>query len=324
MVTPWWRNRRVLPWVVQGAVGLVVLLLIAFLLGNLVRNLSAAGLLLTWRWLGQPAGFDIAESVIPFHAGLPYWRGLLAGLANTLRVVLSGLVGATLLGTLAGMSSFSSNGLLRRLVRLYVEVVRNIPLLLQLVFWYFVVFLSLPNGAAALQLPGVVLAKSGLYLAGFQHGLGWIGPQLLNGVWQAPLRLSVEFSALLTGLVVYSGAYIAEVVRGGIAAVPPGQWEAASSLGLGWLASLRHVVLPQALRVIVPGLNSQYISLAKNSSLAVAVGYSDLYAVAETTLNQTGRAVEVVILLLATYLALDLLISALMNGLNAVVQIRER
>jgi general L-amino acid transport system permease protein len=301
-----------------------VLLLIAFLLGNLVRNLSAAGLLLTWRWLGQPAGFDIAESVIPFHAGLPYWRGLLAGLANTLRVVLSGLVGATLLGTLAGMASFSSNGLLRRLVRLYVEVVRNIPLLLQLVFWYFVVFLSLPNGAAALQLPGVVLAKSGLYLAGFHDGLGWIGPQLLNGVWQAPLRLSVEFSALLTGLVVYSGAYIAEVVRGGIAAVPPGQWEAASSLGLGWLASLRHVVLPQALRVIVPGLNSQYISLAKNSSLAVAVGYSDLYAVAETTLNQTGRAVEVVILLLAAYLALDLLISALMNGLNAVVQIRER
>ncbi len=324
MATPWWRNRRVLPWVVQGAVGLVVLLLIAFLLGNLVRNLSAAGLLLTWRWLGQPAGFDIAESVIPFHAGLPYWRGLLAGLANTLRVVLSGLVGATLLGTLAGMASFSSNGLLRRLVRLYVEVVRNIPLLLQLVFWYFVVFLSLPNGAAALQLPGVVLAKSGLYLAGFHDGLGWIGPQLLNGVWQAPLRLSVEFSALLTGLVVYSGAYIAEVVRGGIAAVPQGQWEAASSLGLGWLASLRHVVLPQALRVIVPGLNSQYISLAKNSSLAVAVGYSDLYAVAETTLNQTGRAVEVVILLLAAYLALDLLISALMNGLNGLVQIRER
>jgi general L-amino acid transport system permease protein len=106
--------------------------------------------------------------------------------------------------------------------------------------------------------------------------------------------------------------------------VPSGQWEAASSLGLGWFASLRHVVLPQALRVIVPGLNTQYISLAKNSSLAVAVGFADLYAVAETTLNQTGRAVEVVILLLAAYLVLDLLISALMNGLNHLVQIRER
>ncbi|MCS5705756.1 ABC transporter permease subunit [Synechococcus sp. FGCU-3] len=315
MVTPWWRDRRVVPWLVQGVVGLLVLLLIAFLLGNLVRNLTAAGLLLSWRWLGQPAGFDIGESLLPFNAELPYWRGLLAGLINTLRAVISGLIGATVLGTLAGMANFSSNGLLRRLVRLYVEVVRNIPLLLQLVFWYFVVFLSLPNGTAALQLPGVVLAKSGLYLG---------DPQLVNGVWQAPLRLTVEFSALLTGLVVYSGAYIAEVVRGGIASVPRGQWEAASSLGLGWWASLRHVVLPQALRVIVPGLNTQYISLAKNSSLAVAVGYADLYAVAETTLNQTGRAVEVVILLLGAYLVLDLLISAVMNGLNQLVQIRER
>jgi general L-amino acid transport system permease protein len=321
---PWWRNRRVLPWLVQGAVGLLVLLLIAFLLGNLVRNLSAAGLLLTWRWLGQPAGFDIGESVLPFNAELPYWRGLLAGLSNTLRVVISGLMLSTVLGTLAGMANFSSNGLLRRLVRLYVEVVRNIPLLLQLVFWYFVVFLSLPNGTAALQLPGVVLAKSGLYVAGFANGLQWTVPQLVAGVWQAPVRFSVEFGALLTGLVVYTGAYIAEVVRGGMASVPSGQWEAASSLGLGWFASLRHVVLPQALRVIVPGLNTQYISLAKNSSLAVAVGFADLYAVAETTLNQTGRAVEVVILLLAAYLVLDLLISALMNGLNHLVQIRER
>ena len=324
MVTPWWRDRRVLPWLVQALVGLVVLVLIAFLLGNLVRNLTAAGLLLSWRWLGQPAGFDIGESVLPFGAELPYWRGLLAGLANTLRAVISGLIGATLLGSLAGMANFSSNGLLRRLVRLYVEVVRNIPLLLQLVFWYFVVFLSLPNGSDALQLPGIVLAKSGLYLAGVQNGLQWGGPELVNGVWQAPLRLSVEFAALLTGLVVYSGAYIAEVVRGGIVSVPRGQWEAASSLGLGWLASLRHVVLPQALRVIVPGLNSQYISLAKNSSLAVACGYTDLYSVAETTLNQTGRAVEVVLILLGSYLLINLVISALMNGLNGLVQLRER
>jgi general L-amino acid transport system permease protein len=324
MGTPWWRDRRVMPWLVQGIAGLMVLVLIAFLLSNLVRNLTAAGLLLSWRWLGQPAGFDIGESLLPFQAEMPYWRVLLAGLVNTVRVVVTAVVGSTLLGTLAGMASFSSNGLLRAIVRLYVEVVRNIPPLLQLVFWYFVVFLSLPNGAAALQLPGVVLAKSGLYLAGFQNGLQWAGPQLANGIWRAPLQLSVEFAALFSGLVVYGGAYIAEVVRGGIAAVPRGQWEAASALGLGWLSSLRHVVLPQALRVIVPALNTQYISLAKNSSLAVAVGYADLYAVAETTLNQTGRAVEVIILLLAGYLALDLLISGLMNGLNHLVQIRER
>jgi len=321
---PWWRDRRIVPWVVQAVVGLLVLLLIAFLLGNLVRNLTAAGLLLSWRWLQQPAGFDISESVIPFNAQLPYWRALAAGLVNTIRAVLVGLVGATLLGTLVGMASFSHNGLLRRLARVYVEVVRNIPLLLQLLFWYFVVFLTLPNGVAAIQLPGVVLAKSGLYIAGFGEGLRWMGPTLVNGVWQAPVRLSVEFGALLTGLIVYSAAFIAEVVRGGIAAVPKGQWEAASSLGLSWFATLRRIVLPQSLRVIVPGLNTQYISLAKNSSLAVAVGYTDLYSVAETTLNQTGRAVEVILVLLAAYLTLDLLISALMNGLNRLVQIRER
>ncbi|MFM7269927.1 MAG: ABC transporter permease subunit [Cyanobium sp.] len=321
---PWWRDRRVVPWLLQGAVALAVLLVIAFLLSNLIRNLTAAGLLLSWSWLGQPAGFDIAETVLPFQASDPYWRGLLAGLVNTLRVVIAALIGSTALGTLLGMASFSGNGLLRGLTRAYVEVVRNIPLLLQLVFWYFVVFLALPNGTAALQLPGLVLAKSGLYLSGFGEGLRWVAPHLVNGVWQAPLRWSVEFAALLTGLIAYSSAFIAEVVRGGIAAVPRGQWEAASSLGLSWLQTLRQVVLPQALRVIVPGLNTQYISLAKNSSLAVAVGFTDLYSVAETTLNQTGRAVEVVLFLLGAYLAIDLFISLVMNSLNRLVQIRER
>jgi general L-amino acid transport system permease protein len=314
-VTPWWRNRRLIPWLAQAAAGLVLLVLVAFLLGNLVRNLTAAGLLLSWGWIDNPAGFDIAETLLPFQADMPYWRALLAGLVNTLRVVVVGLVGATLLGTLVGVAAFSSNGLLRRLARLYVEVIRNIPLLLQLVFWYFVVFLALPGGSAAIQLPGVVLAKSGLYLG---------SPELVNGQWQAPLRFTVEFSALLTGLVVYTAAFIAEVVRGGVAAVPRGQWEAARSLGFSHLQMLQRIVLPQALRVIVPGLNSQYISLAKNSSLAVACGYTDLYSVAETTLNQTGRAVEVVLILLGSYLLINLVISALMNGLNALVQLRER
>jgi general L-amino acid transport system permease protein len=314
-VTPWWRNRRLIPWLVQGVTGLVVLVVIAFLLGNLVRNLTNAGLLLSWSWLDNPAGFDVSETLLPFNAELPYWRALLAGLVNTLRVVVAGLVGATVLGTLIGVTAFSSNGLLRRLARVYVELIRNIPLLLQLVFWYFVVFLALPSGVQAIQLPGVVLAQSGLYLG---------APELVNGVWQGQLRITVEFGALLTGLVVYTAAFIAEVVRGGVASVPPGQWEAARSLGLSPLQTLRRIVLPQALRVIVPGLNSQYISLAKNSSLAVACGYTDLYSVAETTLNQTGRAVEVVLILLGSYLVIDLLISALMNTVNSWVQIKER
>ena len=314
-VTPWWRNRRYLPWLVQGAAALLVVVVVAFLFTNLLLNLTTRGLLLSWSWLGQPAGFDLAETILPFDASLPYWRAMLAGLVNTLRVVITGLVGATVLGTLIGTASFSSNGLLRRLARVYVEVIRNIPLLLQLMFWYFVVFLALPNGRDALQLPGLVLAKSGLYLG---------SPELVDGVWQAPLRFTVEFGALLTGLVVYSAAFISEVVRGGIASVPKGQWEAATSLGFSPLLTLRRIVLPQALRVIVPGLNSQYISLAKSSSLAVACGFTDLYSVAETTLNQTGRAIEVMLILLGSYLVIDLVISALMNGLNGLVQLRER
>ena len=312
---PWWRNRRYLPWLVQGVVALAVGVVVAFLLTNLLLNLTARGLLLSWSWLGQPAGFDLAETILPFDASLPYWRAMLAGLVNTLRVVIAGLVGATVLGSLIGTASFSSNGLLRGLARVYVEVIRNIPLLLQLIFWYFVVFLALPNGTDAIQLPGLVLAKSGLFLG---------DPQLVNGVWQAPLRFTVEFGALLTGLVVYTAAFIAEVVRGGIASVPKGQWEAASSLGFAPLLTLRRIVLPQALRVILPGLNSQYISLAKNSSLAVACGFTDLYSVSETTLNQTGRAVEVMLILLGSYLVIDLVISALMNGLNGLVQLKER
>ena len=312
---PWWRNRRYLPWLVQGVVALAVGVVVAFLLTNLLLNLTARGLLLSWSWLGQPAGFDLAETILPFDASLPYWRAMLAGLVNTLRVVIAGLVGATVLGTLIGTASFSSNGLLRGLARVYVEVIRNIPLLLQLIFWYFVVFLALPNGTDAIQLPGLVLAKSGLFLG---------DPQLVNGVWQAPLRFTVEFGALLTGLVAYTAAFIAEVVRGGIASVPKGQWEAARSLGFAPLLTLRTIVLPQALRVIVPGLNSQYISLAKNSSLAVACGFTDLYSVSETTLNQTGRAVEVMLILLGSYLVIDLVISALMNGLNGLVQLKER
>ena len=312
---PWWRHRRVLPWLIQGGVGLVVLLLVCVVCTNLVVNLSTAGLLLSWHWLGSPAGFDLGETLLPFSANQPYGLALISGLVNTLRVIAVGLVGATVLGTAVGVASFSSNALLRTLTRIYVEVIRNCPLLMQLLFWYFVVFLALPDGAAAIQLPGLVLAKSGLYLG---------SAQLVNGIWSGPFTLSLEFMALLTGLVVYSGAFIAEVVRGGVQSVPQGQWEAARCLGLKPVQVLGRIVLPQALRVIVPALNNQYISLAKNSSLAVAVGYSDLYSVAETTLNQTGRAIEVVLILLGSYLVIDLLISALMNGLNHLVQLKER
>ena len=315
MPVPWWRDNRKLGWFIQLAAGLFLLLAIALLLGNLERNLARAGLRLTLGWLNQPAGFDIAETLLPYRASDSYGRALLAGFVNTLRVVVSGLVLATALGVAVGAASFSGNPLLRGVTRVYVELVRNIPLLLQLVFWYFAVFLSLPSADQALQLPGMQLAKSGIYL---------FGADLVNGELVGGLRLSLELAALLTGLVIYSAAFIAEVVRGGIASVPLGQWEAAKSLGLKPLQILRLVVLPQALRVIVPGLNSQYISLAKNSSLAVAIGYPDLYAVAETTLNQTGRGIEVFLLLLVVYLMLDLVISVVMNAIDRLVRLQER
>jgi general L-amino acid transport system permease protein len=312
---PWWRDNRKLGWLIQLVAGLFLLLAIALLLGNLERNLARAGLRLTLGWLNQPAGFDIAETLLPYRASDSYGRALLAGFVNTLRVVVSGLVLATALGVAVGAASFSGNPLLRGVTRVYVELIRNIPLLLQLVFWYFAVFLSLPSADQALQLPGMQLAKSGIYL---------FGADLVNGELVGGLRLSLELAALLTGLVIYSAAFIAEVVRGGIASVPLGQWEAAKSLGLKPLQILRLVVLPQALRVIVPGLNSQYISLAKNSSLAVAIGYPDLYAVAETTLNQTGRGIEVFLLLLVVYLMLDLVISVVMNAIDRLVRLQER
>ncbi|WP_341883669.1 ABC transporter permease subunit [Synechococcus sp. UW140] len=315
MPVPWWRDNRKLGWFIQLAAGLFLLLAIALLLGNLERNLARAGLRLTLGWLNQPAGFDIAETLLPYRASDSYGRALLAGFVNTLRVVVSGLVLATALGVAVGAASFSGNPLLRGVTRVYVELIRNIPLLLQLVFWYFAVFLSLPSADQALQLPGIQLAKSGIYL---------FGADLVNGELVGGLRLSLELAALLTGLVIYSAAFIAEVVRGGIASVPLGQWEAAKSLGLKPLQILRLVVLPQALRVIVPGLNSQYISLAKNSSLAVAIGYPDLYAVAETTLNQTGRGIEVFLLLLVVYLMLDLVISVVMNAIDRLVRLQER
>ncbi|NBV69862.1 MAG: ABC transporter permease subunit [Synechococcaceae bacterium WB4_2_0805] len=315
MPVPWWRDNRKLGWLIQLVAGLFLLLAIALLLGNLERNLARAGLRLTLGWLNQPAGFDIAETLLPYRASDSYGRALLAGFVNTLRVVVSGLVLATALGVAVGAASFSGNPLLRGVTRVYVELIRNIPLLLQLVFWYFAVFLSLPSADQALQLPGMQLAKSGIYL---------FGADLVNGELVGGLRLSLELAALLTGLVIYSAAFIAEVVRGGIASVPLGQWEAAKSLGLKPLQILRLVVLPQALRVIVPGLNSQYISLAKNSSLAVAIGYPDLYAVAETTLNQTGRGIEVFLLLLVVYLMLDLVISVVMNAIDRLVRLQER
>ncbi|TGH25080.1 MAG: ABC transporter permease subunit [Aphanocapsa feldmannii 277cI] len=277
----------------QGLFGLLLLALIGLLLSNLQVNLLRTGQGLGFGWLVQPAGFELSEHWLPYLPGDSYAWALLVGFVNSLRVVGLGLVASTLVGVVAGSASFSTNLLLRQLAFGYVAMVRNVPLLLQLLFWYFVVFLGLSST------PQV-----------------WLGGLLSlsnQGVEVLGQRWSVEFGALLAGLTLFTGAYIAEVVRGGITS-------AARSLGLGDnVKALRLVVLPQALPAILPGLASQYINLAKNSTLAIAVGYADIYAVSDTTITQTGRAIEGFLVLLLSFLLLDLLISGLMQLLNRMV-----
>jgi general L-amino acid transport system permease protein len=290
----------------QAIAVLLILLAILFFWSNLARNLQQLGIRLGFGFLNSQAGFTIGETPVPYQSSDSYSRALLVGLVNSLRVIVTGIVFASLVGITAGIARLSDNWLVRTIALVYVETLRNTPLLLQLFFWYFAVFLTLPTPDNAVQWLGLFsISNAGMVLPG-------------------GLRLSPEFSALLLGLSIYTATFIAEVVRGGIQSVPKGQWEAAKSLGLKPGLTMRLVILPQALRAIVPPLANQYLNLAKNSSLALAVGYPDLYAISSTTFNQTGRAVEVMVLISATYLTISLTISLLLNLYNRSVQIVER
>lgn len=380
---PLWRDDRFWRVALQVLAIAAAIALISLLWHNVTVNMRNKGIEFGFGFLNTQASFFIQESLIPYDPSQdPYSRVLLAGLINSIRVIIPGILLATLLGILAGVASFSGNWLLRKASQVYVEIVRNTPLLLQLLFWYFAVFSQLPNADSPFALPGSIFAsKRGAFLpwpainGNFAAWVGVLGvcaiasvliarwrtklivesgqsgqPQAIAlaiialvalGIilfalgWQFPqktetggieggLRLSIEFSALLVGLVTYTGAYIAEIVRAGIQSVDKGQWEAARALGLRSGLTLRLVVFPQALRVMIPPLNSQYMNLAKNSSLAIAIGYVDFYSVSNTTYNQTGRPVEVMLIIMATYLAIDLIISIGMNLLNRAVQLQER
>ncbi|WP_392349394.1 ABC transporter permease subunit [Parasynechococcus sp.] len=281
---------------IQLAVAAGLLALLGLLINNLAVNLIRTGLGLGFSWLERPAGFALAETALPYAPSDSYLWALLIGWLNSLKVILAGLVLATALGITAGAARIGRNRLLRTLASAYVAVIRQVPLLLQLLFWYFVAFLGLPETPVG----GLIeLSNQGISLLG--------------------LNLSVEFCAVLTGLTVFTGASIAEIVRGGINAVPQGQWEAFRSLGLNEGLGLRRIVLPQALPAILPALTSQYLNLAKNSTLAIAVGYADVYAVSDTTITQTGRAIEGFLLLLLSFLLLNLLISGTMTAFNGLV-----
>ena len=379
-----WRNQRFRLVLYQAAALLLVIVIGAYLVSNTLANLEERSIRTGFGFLSREAGFRIGESVIAYDASNSYGRAYVVGILNTLRVSVLGIVLATIIGVLVGMARLSRNWLVVRLASLYVEMVRNVPLLLQLFFWYTVITALLPAVRQAVQLlPGMFLSKSGLmfpapvphpahpYMAAalvIGGGLAWgyrgwarrrqeatgqvpklllpslgliFGPPLL--VWLAsgaPTALDVpvftrftfrggssitpEFLALLAGLVLYTAAFIAENVRGGIQAVPRGQSEAAAALGLRRGTALRLVILPQALRIVIPPTTSQYLNLAKNSSLAVAIGYPDLVSVTNTSLNQTGQAIECISIMMGVYLTISLSISVVMNVYDRYVALVER
>ena len=305
-----WRSQRVRAWVYQIAFVALLIALVGWLLHNTLGNMRMRGIQSGFDFLLDPAGFDISESMFAFTSTQTYGQAFLVGLLNTLRVSCIAMVICTLWGTLLGIGRLSNNALARGLCYAYTELFRNIPLLLQLLMWYVVLVELMPDTETPLYFGDwVLLSKEGL-------ALPWI---MSEG-----LTLSPEFLALTWGLTLYTSAFVAEVVRSGIQSVPIGQIEAALSIGLSPWQRLRLVVLPQALRLIVPPLTNQYLNAIKNSSLAVAIGYPDLVSISNTTLNQTGRAVECIAIVMAVYLSLSLITASAMNYFNRRAALKER
>jgi general L-amino acid transport system permease protein len=306
-----WRSQAVRGLVYQVLAIALIGLLVWFLAHNTAINMKLRGIQSGFDFLLQPAGFDIGESVFDYDPAQAYWRAFMTGLFNTLRVALIGMVLITVLGTLLGVGRFARNALVRGVCLAYVELFRNIPLLLQLLMWYLLLAQAMPPVDAPWQFAALMLSKNGL---AWQAGMGA----------EALFTLSPEFLAVLLGLSLYTAAFVAEVVRAGIQSVPRGQSEAAAALGLSRLHTMRLVTLPQALRVIIPPMTNQYLNLTKNSSLAVAIGYPDLVSIANTAINQTGRAVECISIVMVIYLCTSLATSLLMNWYNARAAIKER
>lgn len=371
--------------VFQAALTVGFLAFIGWIAHNTIENLQRANIASGFDFFWNRAGFDISQTLISYTNDASYGRAFLVGLLNTLLVAALGIVLASILGFIVGVARLSKNWLIAKIATVYVEVFRNIPLLLQLLFWYKAVLSVLPGPRQSYQLPfGTHLSNRGLILPHPLFGEGFgktmvalvvaIAAVILVSTWAkrrqmetgqlfptfmvglgivigfplmvflvtgAPLsfeypelagfnfvggfHIKPEFMALLLGLVLYTATYIGEIVRAGILAVAHGQTEAAYALGFRPGFTLRLIVIPQALRVIIPPLTSQYLNLTKNSSLAVAVGYPDLVSVfSGTVLNQTGQAVEVIFITMMVYLSISLATSAFMNWFNRRVALVER
>lgn len=370
---------------IQVTLAVSVVLFFWWISGNAIENLKQANVASGFGFLSDRAGFAVSQSLIEYSSDYSYGRAFFVGLLNTLLVAVVGIFLATIIGFLVGIARLSPNFLLRQLATIYVEVLRNIPLLVQLLFWYKAVLALLPSPRNGLELgAGTTLNNRGLYLPKpiFEDGAVLILAALIIGVIAAfayakyakakqmktgeqsptflvgaglvvglpvlaligtgfPVSFEIpelagfnvrggivllpELMALLLGLVLYTASFIAEVVRAGILAVSKGQTEASFALGLRQGVTMRLVIIPQAMRVIIPPLTNQYLNLTKNSSLAVAIGYPDLVSVfGGTVLNQTGQAVEVILMTMGVYLSLSLLTSMLMNWFNRKMALVER
>ena len=382
---PFWNDPQIRAIVFQVLVTLAVIAAGAYLVRNLMHNLEVRGISTGFGFLANRAGFAINQSLVAYDESSSYGRTFVVGLLNTLLVSGLGIALATIFGFVIGIARLSRNWLISKLAAAYIEIFRNIPLLLQILFWYFAIFLNLPSPSEALSLGDVAfITQRGLYLPRPipESGFGWtvfaflaalaasfflvrwsrrrqdrtgkmfpafmvslalviaapLAVFIVTGqplAWTLPaldgfnftggLSVIPELGALLAALSIYTAAFIAETVRAGILAVSHGQTEAASALGLRRSWTLRLVIIPQAMRVTIPPLTSQYLNLTKNSSLATAIGYPDLVSLfAGTTLNQTGQAVEVMAMTMAVYLTISLVISVFMNWYNARMALVER
>ena len=300
----------------QALILVGVVLLGWLLVDTAASHLRERGIRSGFDFLLEPAGFALGESLLSFEPGDSTLRAFAAGLLNTLRVALPGALLAVLLGVAAGFGRLADNPLPRGLATAFVHGVRNLPLLLHLLAWYFILTDLLPGAEGALQpVSGVFLSKSGLALPWWGE-MGWEVPQPAGFGIEGGARLTPEYLAMLIGLSIYGAAYIAETLRGAVLALPAGQRLSALALGMTSRQAFLLVLLPQAWRAALPPVTSQLLNLFKNASLAVAIGYPDLVSVAGTSLNQTGRAIECLFIVIAVYLLLSLLAAALSHRLE--------
>ena len=379
MLRALWYSSRFRAFIVQAALlgGLVALLW--WIAGNTVQNLAERGMRTGFDYLWRPARFPISESVLTYDPSDNFLWAYVVGLGNTLWLSFLTILLSTVLGLFVGLSRRSQHPLLSSLAGIYVTVMRNVPLIVQLLFWYGIATTLFPGPKQALNpLPGLFLSLRGVYAPSLtlgpgsglllfvgalllilflaasarlakDKGIAWIvalpvaflawgmafwllarafgspigleSPELKGLNFRGGMQLSPEFAAIIVGLTLYAAAFVGEIIRGGIEAVAKGQWEGGRSLGLGERGIMFRIILPQALRVIVPPMTSQYLSTVKNTTLAVAVGYPELGLVVNTVINQTGQAIESIMIMLGVFLTISLSVSVLMNWYNRRVAI---